>query len=232
MLPLEVNGDNIIGNRKLETLLTAEPMNARTLAARPFHHGNLRQSLIRAALSEPDIEGMSLRQLAAGLGVTAAAAYRHFGSREELLFEVARCGFDRLRQRFACAFDISVSPVHASEARLRLIRLAEAYLQFADDEPGLWRLMFGAQAEAYRKTIDSQGDPDSYEYLPAALLGLYQKGVIAMNPCERDALFAWSAVHGAATLRSGRVPAALIPISELANEVAERVIHALTSLRA
>lgn len=202
-------------------------MNARTTAARSFHHGNLRQCLINAALSEPDIEGLSLRQLAAGLGVTAAAAYRHFGSREELLFEVARCGFDRLRQRFSCAFDLSVSPVDAADARLRLIRLAQAYLQFADDEPGLWRLMFGAQAEAYRQATDARGEPDSYEYLPAALLGLYQKSVIFIHPGERDALFAWSAVHGAATLRSGRVPGAMISIPELANEVAERVIRAL-----
>ena len=227
ILPPKVNSDNIGGHNKPETLLTADTMNARTTAARSFHHGNLRRCLINAALSEPDIEGLSLRQLAAGLGVTAAAAYRHFGSREELLFEVARCGFDLFRKRFACAFDISVSPADASEARLRLIRLAQAYLQFADDEPALWRLMFGAQAEAYRQTIDARGEPDSYEYLPAALLGLYQEGVISIHPDERDALFAWSAVHGAATLRSGRVPAALVSLPELANEVAERVIRAL-----
>lgn len=202
-------------------------MNARTAAERSFHHGNLRQCLVRAALSEPDIAGLSLRQLAAGLGVTAAAAYRHFSSREHLLFEVARCGFNLLRQRFACAFDISVSPKDSSEARLRLVRLAQAYLQFADDEPALWRLIFGAQAEAYRQTIDSQGGSDSYEYLPAALLGLYLEGVISKKPSERDALFAWSAVHGAATLRSGRFPAAMVAIPELANEVAERVIRAL-----
>jgi AcrR family transcriptional regulator len=226
-LPPKVNSDNIGGHNKPETLLTADTMKARTTAARSFHHGNLRRCLINAALSEPDIEGLSLRQLAAGLGVTAAAAYRHFGSREELLFEVARCGFDLFRKRFACAFDISVSPADASEARLRLIRLAQAYLQFADDEPALWRLMFGAQAEAYRQTIDARGEPDSYEYLPAALLGLYQEGVISIHPDERDALFAWSAVHGAATLRSGRVPGALIAIPKLANEVAERVIRAL-----
>lgn len=202
-------------------------MNARTTAARSFHHGNLRQCLIDAALSEPDIEGLSLRQLAAGLGVTAAAAYRHFGSREELLFEVARCGFDLLRQRFADVFDITVLPADANEACLRLIHLAQAYLEFADDEPALWRLIFGAQAEVYRQTIDVQGDPKSYEYLPAALSGLYLNGVITVNPSERDALFAWSAVHGAATLRGGRVPAAMIPIPELANEVAVRVIRAL-----
>jgi AcrR family transcriptional regulator len=194
---------------------------------RSFHHGNLRHELIGAALSAPDIEGLSLRQLAASLGVTAAAAYRHFDSREGLLFEVARIGFNRLRQRFATAFDITVPPSNAAEARLRLSRLAHAYLQFADDEPAVWRLIFGAQAEAYRQTIDSHGEPDSYEYLPAALLGLYLKGVTPAQPSDRDALFAWSAVHGAANLRSGRVPDALIPIPELANEVAERVIRAM-----
>ena len=194
---------------------------------RSFHHGNLRHELIDAALSAPDIEGLSLRQLAASLGVTAAAAYRHFDSREGLLFEVARIGFNRLRQRFASAFDITTPPSNAEEARLRLCRLAHAYLQFADDEPAMWRLIFGAQAEAYRQTIDSHGKPDSYEYLPAALLGLYLQGVIPAQPSDRDALFAWSAVHGAATLRSGRVPAALISIPELAHEVAERVIQAM-----
>lgn len=194
---------------------------------RSFHHGNLRQELLDAALAASDIEGLSLRQLAASLGVTAAAAYRHFDSREDLLFEVSRCGFDRLRQRFAAAFDIALPPSDPEEARQRLIRLAQAYLQFADDEPAVWRLIFGAQAEAYRETSDSQGGVDSYEYLPAALLGLYLKGVIPTQPSERDALFAWSAVHGAATLRNGRVPGALISIPELANEVAERVIRAM-----
>jgi AcrR family transcriptional regulator len=194
---------------------------------RSFHHGNLRQELIDAALAAPEIAGLSLRQLAASLGVTAAAAYRHFDSREDLLFEVARTGFNLLRQRFASAFDITVPPSDAQEARHRLSRLACAYLQFADDEPALWRLIFGAQAQAYRQRVDAEGEPDSYEYLPAALLGLYSKGVIPTQPSERDALFAWSAVHGAATLRSGRVPGALISIPELANEVAERVIRAM-----
>lgn len=194
---------------------------------RSFHHGNLRQELIDAALDAPEIEGLSLRQLATSLGVTAAAAYRHFDSREDLLFEVARCGFDRLRQGFAAAFDIELPPSSAEEARQRLILLAQAYLQFSDDEPALWRLMFGAQAEAYRKTANAHGGPTSYDYLPAALLGLYQQGVIPAAPHSHDSLFAWSAIHGAASLRSGRVPAALLPIAELAQAVAGRVIRAL-----
>jgi len=200
---------------------------ARVLPLRAFHHGNLRQGLIDAALRAPDIEGLSLRQLAAGLGVTAAAAYRHFGSRDDLLFEVARIGFGRLRGRFEDSFDLSVSPSSPKEARQRLFRLAQAYLQFADDEPALWRLMFGALAEVYRSTAHPDKEPDSYEYLPAALMGLYQQGVISAQPNEQAALFAWSAVHGAATLRSGRVPGALVPIAKLAELVAGRVIQAL-----
>jgi len=200
-----------------------------TAESRPrgFHHGNLRQELIDAALTAPEIEGLSLRQLATSLGVTAAASYRHFDSREDLLFEVARCGFDRLRHGFAAAFDLELPPSNAEEARQRLIRLAQAYLQFSDDEPALWRLMFGAQAEAYRKTENVRGGPSSYDYLPAALLGLHLRSVIPVPPHEHDALFAWSAIHGAASLRSGRVPAAILPIADLAQAVAGRVIRAL-----
>lgn len=204
--------------------MTTKPQLAPT---RSFHHGNLRQALIDAALSASDIERLSLRQLASGLGVTAAAAYRHFANREDLLFEVARIGFALLEQRFAGAFDPSVAPSDATEARQRLILLGQAYLQFADDMPALWRLMFGSQAEIYRNRANFHGTRNSYEFLPAVLTGLFQQGVITTKPDEHDALFAWSAIHGAATLRSGRVPAALAPIADLAVGVADRIIRAL-----
>jgi AcrR family transcriptional regulator len=203
---------------------TREPADA---AGRSFHHGRLRQALVDAALAAPEIENLSLRQLAAGVGVTAAAAYRHFGSREDLLCEVARVGFDRLAARFADAFDITRPPADAAEAQSRMQRLAQAYLQFADEEPALWRLMFGAQAAGYRAATAAPGRDSSYDHLPAALLGLHRTGVTARPPDERDAFFAWSTIHGAASLRSGRVPAALSPLPELASELASRVIAAL-----
>jgi len=198
-------------------------------AARGFHHGNLRQALLDAALIEPDIEGLSLRQLATGLGVTPAAAYRHFASREDLLLEVARIGFSRLESRFAEAFDISQPPVDAEQAQARFQRLARAYLQFADDEPPLWRLIFGPQGAAYRALAGLLDRRSSYDYLPAALLGLHRTGVVPHAPTELDALFAWSAVHGAASLRAGRVPGALMPLDDLAREVATRIVQSLRS---
>lgn len=196
-------------------------------ALRRFHHGNLRQALIDAALAAPDIENLSLRQLAASVGVTAPAAYRHFGSREELLDEVARIGFERLEARFAAAFDIAQPPADAAEARSRLQRLAQAYLAFADDEPALWRLMFGALAAAYRAGARPVDRRNSYDYLPAALLGLHLSGVVARAPDESDAFFAWSVIHGAATLRAGQVNAALGFLAELSSSLVARVIRAL-----
>jgi len=192
-----------------------------------FHHGSLRQALLDAALAATDIEGLSLNQLAAGAGVTPAAIYRHFAGREALLGEVARIGFERLEALFAEVFDIGRPPKDAIDARSRLSELAQAYLRFADDEPALWRLMFGSQAAAYRATAEPPLRPNSYDYLPAALLGLHRVGLARRAPDERDALFAWSAIHGAATLRAGGVPSAQGRVSELAGDVADRVIRSL-----
>ena len=214
---------------QMPTSHKAPAEHAQAPSAKGFHHGNLRQALLDAALGAPDIEGLSLRQLATGLGVTPAAAYRHFASREDLLLEVARVGFTRLESRFAGAFDISRPPVDASEAQTRFQRLACAYLQFADDEPALWRLIFGAQGAAYRALSAVLNRRNSYDYLPAALLGLHRTGVVPNPPTERDALFAWSAVHGAASLRVGRVPGALMPLDDLAGEVATRIVQSLRS---
>lgn len=194
---------------------------------RLFHHGNLKEALISAALSAPDIERLSLRQLASEIGVTPAATYRHFKNREELLFEVARIGFSQLKKRFEACFNISVDPSNRKEAQQRLIRLAYAYLKFADDEVALWQLMFGSQVEGFRKLSSAHKEPRSYDYLPAALMGLYRTGVIQSKPKEQDVLFAWSTVHGLAALRIGLVPSALTSITDLSKLIAERVIRSL-----
>jgi hypothetical protein len=79
--------------------------------------------------------------------------------------------------------------------------------------------------------VGTPGRRSSYDHLPAALLGLHRAGVIARIPDDRDALFAWSAIHGAASLRIGRVPAALAPLPALAREIALRVVDALRASR-
>jgi AcrR family transcriptional regulator len=194
---------------------------------RRFHHGDLRRALIEAALAAPDIESLSLRQLATTVGVSAPAVYRHFESREVLLNTLADIGFRRLENYFAKAFDPARPAMDAVEARARLMRLGVAYLDFADAEPALWRLMFGVNAAGYRSAATPDGRTTTYNYLPLTLQDLHRTGVIAAPPSERDALFAWSAIHGLATLRAGAVTAARGPAEEVAASVVRHIFRAL-----
>ena len=194
-----------------------------------YHHGDLRNALLQAALACDPLETVSLRQLAAGLGVSAAAVYRHFESREHLLLTLAGLGFERLHEAFAQAFDLAAPPRDAADARARLRHLGEAYLGFADREPASWRLMFGPLAQPYRRRGPGDGRPDTLQYLSAALLGLHRTGVLPRAPTDADLLFAWSAIHGLCALRLGGVPGARAPAPALADAFARGVVGGLAA---
>ena len=66
---------------------------------RSYHHGNLKETLIRAALAliaQKGLAGVTFAEAARWAGVSPAAPYRHFRDRDELLADVARRGFERL----------------------------------------------------------------------------------------------------------------------------------------
>jgi AcrR family transcriptional regulator len=205
----------------------SKPLDSAPAAAGRYHHGDLRRALLEAAAKAPDIEHISLRELASGLGVSAAAVYRHFDSREALLAELAAVGISQLQQRFAVAFDLHAPPADAPEATARLHRLAVAYLRFADEQPAMWRLIFGAYAAQTRADALQRGTPTSYSYLPAALQGLYTTGVIAAPPVAGDLLFTWSTVHGAAALRVGNVAAAQGEVEKVGADVVQRILRGI-----
>ncbi|MEZ5651063.1 MAG: TetR/AcrR family transcriptional regulator [Burkholderiaceae bacterium] len=200
-------------------------------SAASYHHGNLRQALIRAALAADSLETVSLRQLAASLGVSAAAVYRHFESKDHLLDALADVGFERLYERFEAACPLRAPATGPAQARQRLTDLAIAYLEFAAHEAALWRLMFGPLAAARRSAGAPAGRPNTYEYLPAALHGLHRAGVIPSAPTESDVLFAWSTIHGLAMLRAGRVGTATGDIASVANAMTSRMLRGLAADR-
>ena len=115
---------------------------------RGYHHGNLKVSLIEAArrfIAERGLGGFTLADAAKLLGVSPAALYRHFSGREALVAEVAGRGFDQLAARLARALRGPGTPVE------RFTRMGEAYLAFAEEEPGFYAAMFaprGGEEEA------------------------------------------------------------------------------------
>lgn len=75
---------------------------------RGYHHGNLKEALIRAALeliAQKGSAGFTFAEAARWAGVSPAAPYRHFRDRDELLANVARRGFEAFEQTLARAWD-------------------------------------------------------------------------------------------------------------------------------
>lgn len=106
-----------------------------------YHHGDLARALEEAAitlLEERGPEGLTLREVAAAVGVTHAAAYRHFEDKTALLAAVAEQGFRAL----ALALAAAVAREHG-DAVARLRAFGEAYVAFALDHPAQYGVMFG-----------------------------------------------------------------------------------------
>jgi AcrR family transcriptional regulator len=104
-----------------------------------YHHGDLRAALIAATATEIErigYENLSLRELAASLGVSRAAPYRHFADRRALLAALAADGFDRLAAIYRGAA--------GKTPETRLTASGRAYLAFAAERPQLFRLMFAS----------------------------------------------------------------------------------------
>ncbi len=110
------------------------------MSKRGYHHGNLRQALIDAALELIEAKGptgFTLSEAAKRAGVTPAAVYRHFQGREDLIAEAARQGFEMFADLMQYAYDKGQpSALAAFEATGR------AYLAFARRHPGHYIAMF------------------------------------------------------------------------------------------
>ena len=108
--------------------------------SRPYHHGNLRRALLDEALATiraEGVEGLTLREIGARLGVSRTALYRHFADKRALLAAVATEGFRTLRQRLVAAWE------EGGHDRAAFESMGVAYVRFAVANPAHYRVMFG-----------------------------------------------------------------------------------------
>src|SRR5919106_2335734 len=106
---------------------------------RSYHHGNLRRALLDEALvtiRDDGVDGLTLREIGARLGVSRTALYRHFADKRALLTTVATDGFRALRQQLVAAWEGGGRGPTASQA------MGVAYVQFAVANPSHYRVMF------------------------------------------------------------------------------------------
>ncbi len=166
---------------------------------RGYHHGNLREALIAAALdtiASRGLAGLAVAELARAVGVSPAAPYRHFRDRNALIAEVARQGFERLTDALRQA--VATGPAHPVAA---LERCGRAYLAFAAREPAAYAAMAQGGTE---DDPSVQGATDA----AFAVLRRAADAACALAPPPRPpalmvALHIWSMTHGVAGLFLG-----------------------------
>jgi AcrR family transcriptional regulator len=154
----------------------------------PYHHGNLRQSLLEAALiilAREGEAGLGLRDLARAVGVSPAAPYRHFDSRNALLEALAVTGFQRFTAR--------MEEVAASAPNNPMAAMGKTYVHFALENANLFRLMFSPVLRRDNRPGLRMAADAAFATLRHAVGGDLQSGRI-------KALAAWAKVHGLAIL--------------------------------
>jgi len=172
-------------------------------AVRPYHHGNLKQALLQAAvqlIAETGPRGFTLREAARRAGVSHNAPYRHFRDRDDLLAAVATDGFGRLTRAMARAAP-KASPLN------RLRRSGLAYVDFALR----WPQHFAAMFDAPWKQPEYPACAAAAQCCFQTLLGFVRDSQAANQMPAGDpeplAYQAWSLVHGIAKLANdGQLP--------------------------
>lgn len=174
---------------------------------RGYHHGNLKEALIDAAqrfIAERGIGGFTLVDAAKLVGVTPAALYRHFRGREALVAEVAFRGYNDLADRLGRALRGAGTPLE------RFTRMGEAYLTFAEQEPGYYAAMFSAKTgdvpDAKGAVQGGAPKENAFDYLVRALSETFPSGFDDVD-VRFIAVEVWALSHGIATLdAAGQLP--------------------------
>jgi AcrR family transcriptional regulator len=166
---------------------------------------DFRERLCEAAVrlfAEKGPEAVTMRQLAAELGVSPMTPYRYFKDKDDILAAVRTSGFDRFAEALEAAY------ARPASARARGAAVGEAYVNFAFEHPQTYKLMFDLNQpneaeypELMRAAARARGSMSQY------VRGLVDEGVLQGDPEDIGAMF-WAASHGAVSLvLVGKLPA-------------------------
>ncbi|WP_062563597.1 TetR/AcrR family transcriptional regulator [Paracoccus aminovorans] len=181
------------------------------MARSSYHHGNLRQALVEATvklIEDSGPQGFTLAEAARLAGVSAAAPYRHFAGRDELLEEVARQGFEEFADRLEAAFDDGrPRPLTA------FLRMGQAYLAFAAERRGFYIAMFESGISIAGNSALQQASERARGVLVRGAESLFVARPGPRPPAGMIADHIWALSHGVVELFGRGKPGARSPIA-------------------
>lgn len=162
-----------------------------------YHHGALREALLKATLELIESEGIgavSLRKVARAAGVSPGAPYHHFADRAALLTALSDEGFQLLATALTEAHTTAHTPPDALEAMLR------AYLAFAETHPAYFRLMFRPELKQSKSESGEEVAESAFEVVEQTVAECLTRNPALTVHKDVLALALWSLVHGLAAL--------------------------------
>ena len=165
-----------------------------------YHHGNLKDSLIQEALIVIEQDGIShitLRELTKRVGTSRSAIYRHYSSKDELVKAVILAGLEKL--------DAAIHPTLLEDVNTldKLYNMGKAYMNFAIQNPNLYRTIFGNEIHKEREEscdISDENDAPGFHALVNLIIKAQEEGLVKRDDAFMQSTVIWSMMHGLSNL--------------------------------
>jgi AcrR family transcriptional regulator len=188
-----------------------------------YHHGDLKRALTKAALGlvkEKGPKGFTLREVARRAGVSAAAPYRHFADKADLLAAVATQGFVQFHET------LSAVATETSDPHERMVNMARAYVHWAITHPDYYQAMFGAETDKSDHPELLTAGARAFDNLLESIIQCQSAKILPKGDPLEIAGPTWSLLHGISTLSIGQ-DLAHVGIGDDPQDLAERSLTAL-----
>lgn len=209
------------------TVTTSNEAKATARGEQSYHHGDLKNALIAAGLAilaSDGVERLTLREVARRARVSHTAPYRHFANKEALLAAIAEDGFAQLTAALEAA--LMVHTTTARSATAQVVAGGLAYVQFAQHQPAIFRLMFSQiVGDRSQHPTLSLAAKRAFVTLQDAIIAGQQRDEFVVGPADQLTMALWAMVHGLAML----VIDNQIPLSS-ASDCASAPTQTLTAL--
>jgi AcrR family transcriptional regulator len=164
-----------------------------------YHHGDLKNALIKAGadiLSKEGVSALSLRKVAQKAGVSHAAPYAHFADKQALIAAISTAGYKQLYEQIVQAAD-----QYRAEPLRRFVEASWAYVQFALDEPDQFKVTLSGMIEKERDyPAFVETAKQTFGLVVEVVEQCQRAGILRPGASDLTAVSVWALIHGFVTL--------------------------------